>query len=191
MPDPTETLLPTPRPVPSLWNLFSSFVTVSLFGFGGTLAWARRMAVDERRWMTATEFNEVFSLCQFLPGPNVANFSVVFGARVRGVPGAIAAAAGLIVPSLLLMVVLGALYSRYGEIDALRRILAGVSIAAAGLILGTTARMAQPMIQSKQWWAVAITLAVVVAVGLLRLPLWWALALFLPLTIAAAWRWTR
>src|SRR4051794_6945492 len=62
-----ESPIPASVPRPTLWSLFSSFVIVSIFGFGGTLAWARRMAVDERRWMSAIEFNEVFALCQFLP----------------------------------------------------------------------------------------------------------------------------
>jgi chromate transporter len=177
-----------PRPIPSLWNLFRSFVIVSLLGFGGTLAWARRMAVDERRWMSATEFNEVFALCQFLPGPNVANFAVVFGARVRGVPGAIVAAVGLSGPSLILMIILGMLYARYGDLPALQRILGGVTTAAAGLILGTTGRMAQPLFQSKQWIAIALMLAVMVAVGIFKLPLWWALGIFVPLGIGLAWR---
>lgn len=182
---------PVPVPRPSLWNLFSSFVVVSLLGFGGTLAWARRMAVDERRWMSANEFNEVFALCQFLPGPNVANFAVVFGARVRGVPGAIAAAVGLSGPSLILMIVLGMLYARYGDLPALRSILGGVTTAAAGLILGTTGRMAQPLFQSKQWVGLGVALAVMAAVGLFKLPLWWALAIFVPLGIAIAWKWPR
>ncbi|MEX0841970.1 MAG: chromate transporter [Xanthobacteraceae bacterium] len=190
MSQPHDTFPPL-RKTPSLWSLFISFVTVSVLGFGGTLAWTRRMAVDERRWMTAQEFNEVFSLCQFLPGPNVANFTVVFGARMRGVPGAFCAAAGLITPSLILMIVLGALYAEYGEIDALRRILAGVSTAAAGLILGTAARMAQPLFQSGQWHGLAIMLAVLIVVGVLRIPLWWALAILLPLAIAIAWRRAR
>jgi len=186
MPETPESI--PPRKVPSLWNLFISFVTISLLGFGGTLAWARRMAVDERRWMSAAEFNEVFALCQFLPGPNVANFAVVFGARMRGVVGAICTAGGLIVPSLILMIVLGALYARYGEIEALQRILGGVSTAAAGLILGTAARMAQPLLQPRQWHGPVIALAVLVAVGVLRIPLWWALAILIPLAIAVAWR---
>lgn len=179
---------PAQSPVPTLWNLFTSFVTISLLGFGGTVAWARRMAVDERRWMTAEEFNEAFSLCQFLPGPNVANFAVVFGARVRGVPGAISAAAGLIGPSLCLMIVCGMLYSRYGEFAGLQRVLAGVSTAAAGLIFGTAARMAQPLFRKGQWHAPLIALAVLVAVGLLRIPMWWALATMIPLGIGIAWR---
>jgi chromate transporter len=183
--------IPPHRQIPGLWDLFISFVTISLFGFGGTLAWARRMAVDERRWMSAKEFNEVFSLCQFLPGPNVVNFAVVFGARVRGVPGAISATAGLVGPSLILMVVLGALYARYGEVESLRRVLAGISSAAAGLIFGMTGRMAQPLFQSGQWIAVVLAAITLVAVGILRVPLWWALAILVPIGILAGWRWPK
>jgi chromate transporter len=190
MSDQAEITPPQPQ-VPSLWDLFVSFVTISLLGFGGTVAWARRMAVDERRWMTAAEFNETFSLCQFLPGPNVANFAIVFGARVRGIPGALCAAAGLIGPSLCLMILLGLLYSRYGELEALQRVLAGVSTAAAGLIFGTAARMAQPLFRSVQWHAPLIALVALVAVGLLRVPMWWALAVLVPLGVGIAWRSAR
>ena len=177
-----------PAPRPTLWGLFSSFVIVSIFGFGGTLAWARRMAVDERRWMSATEFNEVFALCQFLPGPNVVNFAVVFGARVRGVAGAFLATLGLCGPALVLMILLGFLYARYGELPALQKILGGITTAAAGLILGTTGRMAQPLMQSRQWLWLGMAAAVMVAAGIFKLPLWWTLAIFVPLSIAIAWR---
>jgi chromate transporter len=180
-----------PRQIPGLWNLFASFVLISLLGFGGTLAWARRMVVDERRWMNATEFNEVFSLCQFLPGPNVVNFAVVFGARVRGVPGAISASAGLVGPSLVLMVILGALYARYGEIESLRRVLGGIAPAAAGLIFGMTAKMAQPLFQSGRWHGPLLAAATLVAVGIFRVPLWWALAALLPIGILLGWRWPQ
>jgi chromate transporter len=178
-------------PAPGLWNLFTSFVIVSLLGFGGTLAWARRMAVDERRWMTAEEFNEVFALCQFLPGPNVANFAVVFGSRVRGIPGAASALGGLVLPSLCFMIVLGLLYQRYGDIEALQHVLAGVSTAAAGLIFGTTGRMAQPLLRSGQWYALPVALAALLAIGVLRFPLWWALAALIPLSVGLAWRSSR
>src|SRR3954452_3098947 len=145
---------PASGPRPTLWDLFSSFVIVSTFGFGGTLAWARRMAVDERKWMTAAEFNEVFALCQFLPGPNIANFAVAFGSRVRGVPGAFVSVLGLCGPSLLLMILLGALYNRFGDLPALQRFLGGVVAAAAGLTLGTLCRMAQPLFEDKNWISV-------------------------------------
>ena len=179
---------PPPPPVPTLWGLLSSFSIVSIFGFGGTLAWARRMAVDERKWMSATDFNEVFALCQFLPGPNVVNFAVAFGARVRGVPGSVAAVLGLCGPALILMMILGALYARYGDLPELQRFLGGVTCAAAGLTLATAGRMAAPLFQNRQWVSIALMVGVVFAVGILKLPLWWAIGIFIPIGVIIGWR---
>src|SRR5262245_42428138 len=69
-------------------DLFIAFALIALCGFGGVLAWSRRMLVEERKWMTAQEFDDAYALCQFLPGPNVVNLSVVFGRRIRGTLGA-------------------------------------------------------------------------------------------------------
>src|ERR1700675_2348550 len=139
---------PTPTP-PSLTELFVAFAKMSLAGFGGVLVWARRGIVDQHRWMTADEFNETFALCHFLPGPNVVNLSVVFGSRFRGILGGIAAFAGLVGPPVVIVTILAALYARYGEIDALRRILAGVSCAAVGLLLSALFRMMMPLIERR------------------------------------------
>ena len=70
---------PTTTPAPGLLELFLAFAKMSLAGFGGVLAFARRGIVEQHRWMTAEEFNETFALCHFLPGPNIVNLSVVFG----------------------------------------------------------------------------------------------------------------
>src|SRR6188768_4487508 len=99
---------------PALLELFRAFVVVSVSGFGGALPWARRMIVDQRRWMTAEEFNEAFALSQFLPGPNIVNFSVVFGQRFGGVPGAAIALAGLLGPPVVIVTLLAIAYSYYG-----------------------------------------------------------------------------
>ncbi|GAA0005728.1 hypothetical protein BRDID11002_57310 [Bradyrhizobium diazoefficiens] len=77
----------TSGPPPSLAALFVAFARMSLAGFGGVLVFARRAIVEQHRWMTADEFNETFALCHFLPGPNIVNLSMVFGARLRGIAG--------------------------------------------------------------------------------------------------------
>src|SRR5277367_5463592 len=118
---------------PTLIELFVAFAKMSLAGFGGVLVWARRAIVDQHKWMTAEEFNETFALCHFLPGPNIVNLSVVFGSRFRGPVGGVAAFLGLVGPPMVLVTILGALYMRYGEVEALRRVLAGVSCGAVGL----------------------------------------------------------
>src|SRR5258708_487903 len=162
--------LPTSTP-PGLTALFVAFAKISLAGFGGVLVWARRGIVDQHRWMTADEFNETYALCHFLPGPNVVNLSVVFGSRFRGIPGGIAAFAGLLGPPMVLVTILASLYARFGEIDALRRILAGVSCAAVGLLMSAVFRMMMPLIKRRDLIGLVILAAVFIAFGLLRLPL--------------------
>ena len=173
-----------PSTPPGLIALFVAFAKISLAGFGGVLVWARRGIVDQHRWMTADEFNETYALCHFLPGPNVVNLSVVFGSRFRGIPGSIAAFAGLLGPPVVIMTILAALYARYGEIDALRRILAGVSCAAVGLLLSAVFRMMMPLVKRRDLVALVLLATVFVAIGLLRLPLPAVLLVAIPLSIA-------
>jgi len=175
--------LPTSSP-PGLIALFTAFARISLAGFGGVLVWARRSIVDQHRWMTADEFNETYALCHFLPGPNVVNLSVVFGSRFRGIAGGIAAFSGLLGPPMVVMTILAALYARFGEIDALRRILAGVSCAAVGLLISAVFRMMMPLIKRRDLVALMMLVAVFTAIGLLRLPLPAVLLVAIPLSIA-------
>src|ERR1700726_1023914 len=113
----------TPTPLPGVLDLFLAFAKMSLAGFGGVLAFARRGIVEERRWMTAEQFNETFALCHFLPGPNIVNLSVVFGSRFAGIPGGIAAFAGLVGPPTVLVMFLAVLYAHFGQLEILRHIL--------------------------------------------------------------------
>ena len=174
---------PTSTP-PGLIALFVAFAKMSLAGFGGVLVWARRGIVEQHRWMTADEFNETFALCHFLPGPNIVNLSVVFGSRFRGIAGGVAAFAGLLGPPMVIVMILAALYARFGEIDALRRILAGVSCAAVGLLISVVFRMMMPLIKKRDIIGVVMLAAVFIAVGLLRLPLPAVLLVAIPLSIA-------
>jgi chromate transporter len=169
---------------PTLFVLFVAFAKMSLAGFGGVLVWARRGIVDQHKWMTADEFNETFALCHFLPGPNIVNLTFVFGSRLRGLPGAVAAFSGLVGPPALIMVVMGMLYHRYGEIDALRRVLSGVACAAIGLMLAVVFRMMTPLIKRRDVVGLLVMLAVFIAIGLLRLPLAAVLLVAIPLSIA-------
>ncbi len=175
--------LPTPIP-PGLIALFVAFAKMSLSGFGGVLAFARRGIVDQHKWMTADEFNEAFALCHFLPGPNIVNLSVVFGSRFRGIAGGIAAFAGLVGPPVVIVTILAALYAHFGEIDVLRRILSGVSCAAVGLLISVVFRMMMPLFKRRDVVGLVILLAVFVATGLLRLPLPAVLLVAVPLSIA-------
>jgi chromate transporter len=179
---------PATNPIPpGLIALFAAFAKISLSGFGGVLVFARRAIVDEHRWMTAEEFNETYALCHFLPGPNIVNLSVVFGSRFRGVAGGAAAFAGLVGPPMALVTLLAALYAHFGEMDALRRSLAGVACAAAGLLISAVFRMMAPLVRKREILHLLVMAAVFVAIGWLRLPLPWVLLVAAPISIAISY----
>src|SRR5215472_8467258 len=175
-------------PQPSIADLFLAFAAVSISSFGGVLAWARRMLVENKRWMTAEEFNDLLALCQFLPGPNIVNLSAVFGVRVRGVPGALACLIGLLGPSVVLMIAAGTLYRRFGALPELHGVLSGLAAAAAGMIIATAVKLAEPLVRVRRGPEHAVALATFAAIGVLRLSLPLVLLVMVPASIGFAWR---
>ena len=189
VPAPAQPAQPAPA-APTLFELFVAFAIVSLSGFGGVLAWSHRMLVEQRKWMTPAEFNDAYALCQVLPGPTVINLSVVFGRQIGGIPGAVAALLGLLVPGFAVITVFAFLYARYGDIEALQRMFTGMAAAAAGLTISTGVKIAEPMFKGRIGLAPFVALAMTIAVGIMRWPIYWVLAIAVPASIALAW-WGR
>jgi chromate transporter len=166
--------------------LFLGFLKIGLSGFGGVLPFARRMIVEQRRWLSEAEFLDVLSLSQFLPGPNIVNASVIIGRRFQGVAGAIAACGGLMLMPLVIVLALATLYAQYAQIDAVRGACSGVSASASGLIVATALKLARPIKDST--WQVCVCVVAFVGIALLRVPLLWMLAALCPLSFGIAWR---
>jgi len=179
----------TERPTPGA--LFVAFASIALSGFGGVLPFARRMLVDQRGWMTGEDFIETLSLCQTLPGPNVVNMSIVVGARACGALGSVSAFAGLVGGPVLIVLALGVLYNRFGGLDAAKHALVGLGAAAAGLVVATAVRMAEPLLKSRPIVAAPFIVVAFVAVAILRAPLPYVLLALAPISIGVAWWWKR
>lgn len=179
---------PADAAIPTHAELFLAFFKITLSGFGGALPWTRRMLVEQKRWLTPEEFNDDYALCQLLPGPNIVNLAAVFGSRARGASGAIAAWGGFLVLPFFVMVGAAVIYRNYGEVPAVRGVLAGLAPAAAGLLLATAAKMAVPIFRLRGP-APAIVVAVAVAIGVMDWPLLYVLLALTPLSIAvSAWK---
>jgi len=123
-------------------ELSRTFARISLVGFGGVIPWARRALVDEQRRIDDREFAELLALGQILPGPNICNIAVIIGYRYCGWRGSIAAAFGLFGPPFVIVLVLGALYHRFGNLAAVQGALRGMTAVAAGLVLTTGLKLA-------------------------------------------------
>lgn len=172
---------------PRLPDLFLAFAGIAVIGFGGVLPWARRMLVEQRRWLTPEEFTETLSLGQFLPGGNIVNMSVVIGQRFHGVLGSIAATSGLLIGPTLIVIGLGALYLEYGQHPVVQNALHGMTAAAAGLILSLAAKMAMPLFRRDALLPLAFAALTFLGIGLAGLPLWVVFVALVPLSIAVAW----
>jgi len=158
-----------PTPPRSIAELFLGFLSIGARAFGGVLPWAHRVLVDERRWLAPADFSEMLALCQFLPGPNVANLSIVLGRRWFGLPGAIAGFLGLMALPFVWVLALAMLYADWATNPTVRAVVSGIGVAAAGLFIGTGIKLARPIAGKPA--AIAIIAGCFVAAGMLRVPL--------------------
>jgi chromate transporter len=172
---------------PTIREIFFAFFRITMLAFGGAIAWVHRGLVVDRKWLTEREFAETLSLCQFLPGPNITNFAVVVGMRFRGVRGALAALAALIVPPMFFLIGIGVIYERIAGVAAVRGALNGLSAAAAGLFLVLLVNLLRSLARSHPAANLPIAAASFAAVlsGVFSIPL--ALITIGPISIAVAW----
>ncbi len=171
------------RPV-SLSALALAFLKIALSSFGGGLsAWALRVIVEERRWLSDEEFLDAFTICRILPGPNQVNMAVYVGTHFRGLPGAAAALIGLTLVPLGLALGLGVLYFRNrNSTPALASIMTGLVAAAAGMTLSVGVKLG--LGYTRQPMAIALALAAFLGVAYLHWPLLLVLAALAPIGIA-------
>jgi len=148
------------------------------------LPWARRLVVERRGWLSPAEFNGLLGLCQFMPGPNVANLSVVLGARFQGWRGSLAALAGLFALPVLIVLLLGMLYGHYGQLPQVHAMLRGMAAVAIGLTFATGLKMAREL--RGQPAQILLALSAFAAIAEFRLPLAAVLFVLAPLGIALA-----
>ena len=178
-------LLAAAPPRPSLAELFVAFAMISLSGFGGVLAWSRRMMVEERSGSPPSSSMKL-TRCARSSRAQHPQFLRRFRSRVRGPLGGLVALAGLMGPPMTLVLIIAAVYAHYGDLPALRRALIGVAAAAAGLMMSTVAKMALPLFHNRAVRGPLIALATFVAIGILQWPLPLVLVVIVPVSIAVA-----
>ena len=132
--------------------------------------------------MTEADFAETIGLCQFLPGPNIGNASIVVGKRWFGVRGSLVAFLGLFALPFVWVLALFALYADFAATNpTLRAIVTGVGAAGAGLFIGTAIKLGRVLVRKPA--ALALIAACFIAAGLLRISLF----LVLPVSIGIAY----
>ena len=170
--------------------LFVAFTLLALQGFGGVLAVAQRVLVEQHRWLTREQFLEILALGQVLPGPNVCNVALMIGDRFFGWRGAFAALAGMMAVPLAIVLALTAVYGQFADQPSVAGALRGMGAVAAGMIAGTAFKLAGALRANTMGLPACAALAAAsfAAVGLLRWPLVWVLLGLGALACGIAWR---
>ena len=118
-------------------QLFFSFLQIGLFSFGGGYAampLIQGQVVKAHQWMTMSEFTDLITISQMTPGPIAVNSATFVGIKIAGIPGAVAATAGCILPSCIIVTILAKLYLRYRKMNLLQGILGTLRPAVVALI---------------------------------------------------------
>jgi len=122
----------------TLISLYLTFLKIGTFAFGGglaVLAMIEKEVVINQGWLTKSQYTELVSISEMTPGPIAINSATFVGAQIAGIPGAIAATAGVVSMSLLLMSVLAKLLMRYQKIPQVQSAFTCLRPAVAALVM--------------------------------------------------------
>src|SRR5688572_11679494 len=148
-------------------ELVGYFLRLGTFGFGGPIALAgamQRDLVEQRRWLSKQDYSEGLALAQLAPGPLAAQLAIYLGWVRGGVLGATLVGFAFVLPSFLMVLLLSALYVRFGGISWLQAAFYGIGAAVIALIARGAHKLAKStMSKDRLLWAVCAVNAAVTA----------------------------
>lgn len=145
---------------PSLWSLFLSFLRIGSTAFGGFMALisvVQNEIVERKKLLAHSEMLDGISLATILPGPVAVNVVAYVGYKLRGGPGALVSAVGVILPSFVLMVALSAAYFHWGQIPVVNKLFLGFIPAVTAIIVHAAWGMAHKTILGLPELIIAVT----------------------------------
>ena len=119
------------------WQLFLSFLQIGALSFGGGYAampLIESQIVTSHGWLTMTEFANLVTIAEMTPGPIAVNAATFVGTKIGGVPGALVATAGCILPACILVTLIAKLYLKYRNLSVLQSVLGSLRPAVVAMI---------------------------------------------------------
>jgi chromate transporter len=157
----------TGEQLPSLRQLLLYFLRLGTFGFGGPIALAGHMQhdlVETRKWISPQDYREGLALAQLSPGPLAAQLAMYLGWVRFGRLGATLVAGAFILPSFVMVVVLSALYLRYGGLQWMQAAFYGVGAAVIAIVARSAWKLAKTTVgKDRLLLAICLVSAVITA----------------------------
>ena len=120
-----------------LWKLFALFFKIGLFTFGGGYAMLpllKAELVNKRRFVSEQELLDMYSIGQCTPGIIAINVATFIGYRQKGIRGAITTTAGMVMPSLIVIILLASVLQNFADNRYVAYAFSGIRICVAALI---------------------------------------------------------
>jgi len=156
---PSSTVVPEPtaaRPQVPLWTILLAYLQIGLTAFGMAILQKLKALVMDNQWLTEEEMNEGLALVQLYPGPIMVDFTAYVGYKLRGVPGAILATLGFVLPSYVLMLILSAFYFAAGSLPWVHPLFLGLEALVVGILFNVTLDFGARNISSRVQAVVAL-----------------------------------
>lgn len=118
-------------------KLFLSFLQIGAFSFGGGYAampLIQNQVVALHHWLNLAEFTDLVTISQMTPGPIAINSATFVGTRIAGMPGALAATVGCVLPSCIIVTVLARIYLKYRNLSMIQGVLHSLRPAVVAMI---------------------------------------------------------
>ena len=138
-------------------QLLFSFLQIGALSFGGGYAampLIQAQIVTEHGWLSMSEFTDLVTIAEMTPGPIAVNAATFVGTKIAGVPGALVATAGCILPACILVTLIAKLYLKYRNIAVLQSVLGSLRPAVVAMIAS-----AGMLILRNAFWSGAIRLS--------------------------------
>jgi chromate transporter len=119
------------------FELFYTFLIIGVSAFGGGYAvmpLIQNYIVENQQWITMSELADITSLSQMTPGPIMINAATFVGIKVGGSLGGLIATLGSVLPSFILVLILGYLFAKHGNLHFIQNIMKGLRPTIVGLI---------------------------------------------------------
>jgi chromate transporter len=148
----------------SLWQMVQYALKLGSIGFGGPIAlvgYMHRDLVEDRQWISESEYSEGMTLAQVAPGPLAAQLAIYLGYVHYGLLGASLVGIAFVLPSFFMVVALGWAYMRYGGLSWMQAVFYGVGACAIGIIALSAYKLTVKIVKGPLLWGIfAIATAV-------------------------------
>ena len=131
---------------PSIGDLTRTFARIGVLSFGGPaaqIALMHRELVDERKWLTESEYLSALSFCMLLPGPEAMQLATYSGWKLHGIRGGLIAGGLFVLPGAVVVLALTMIYAAFGQVPLIAAIFTGVQAAVVAIVIEALLRVAR------------------------------------------------